>query len=137
MKGWQFSVQFSVKGGLETIRLVLTISQLSHQNFRVCSWNVGTRRGQSNEVAEVMSRHKVDICGLQEVRWRDASASLVKGKDSRFKLFWVGNDKDMGGVRILLAEKWVEAIFDVKCVSDRIMLIKLVVGKSIVTVLLV
>ena len=31
----------------------------------------------------------------------------------------------------------MEAIFDVKCVSDRIMLIKLVVGKSIVTVLLV
>ena len=31
----------------------------------------------------------------------------------------------------------MDAIFDVKCVSDRIMLIKLVVGKSIVTVLLV
>ena len=34
-----------------------------------------------------------------------------------------------------MVEKWVEAIFDVKQVSDRIMLIKLVVGKSIVTVL--
>ena len=43
----------------------------------------------------------------------------------------------MGSVRILLAGKWMEAIFDVKRVSDRIMLIKLVVGKSIVTVLLV
>ena len=41
----------------------------------------------------------------------------------------------MGGVEILLAEKWVEAIFDAKRVSDRIMLIRLVVGKSIVTVL--
>ena len=41
----------------------------------------------------------------------------------------------MGGVGILLAEKWVEAISDVKRVSDRIMLIKLVVRKSIVTVL--
>ena len=90
-----------------------------------------------NEVVEVMSRHKVDICGLQELRWRGASVRLVEGKDSRYKLFWVGNDKDMGGVIILLAEKWVEAIFDVKLVSDRIMLIKLVVGKSIVTVLLV
>ena len=37
----------------------------------------------------------------------------------------------MGGVAILFAEKWVEAIFDVKHVSDRIMLIKLVVGKGI------
>ena len=40
----------------------------------------------------------------------------------------------MGDVGILLAEKRVEAIFDAKRVSDRIMLIKLVVRKSIVTV---
>ena len=43
----------------------------------------------------------------------------------------------MDGVEILSAEKWVEAIFDVKLISDRIMLIKLVVGKSAVTVLCV
>ena len=42
-------------------------------------------RGRSNEVVEVMSKHKVDICGLQAVRWRGASAGLVEGKDSRFK----------------------------------------------------
>ena len=41
----------------------------------------------------------------------------------------------MGGVGIILAEKWLEAIFDVKRVSDSIMLIKLFVGKSIVAVL--
>ena len=43
----------------------------------------------------------------------------------------------MGGVGSLLTQKWLETIFYVKHVSDRIMLIKLVVGKSIVTVLLV
>ena len=41
----------------------------------------------------------------------------------------------MGGIGLLLAEKWVEVIFALKRVSDRIMLIKLVVGKSIVAVL--
>ena len=41
------------------------VSQLSHQKFRLCSWNVGaTMRGQSYEVVEVMCRHKVEICGL-------------------------------------------------------------------------
>ena len=84
-----------------------------------------------------MCRRKVDISGLQEVRWRGASARLVERKDSRFKLFQAGTDKGMGGVGILLAESWVETILDVKHVSDRIMLIKLVVGKSIVIVLLV
>ena len=58
-------------------------------------------RGRSNEVVEVMLRRKFDICGLQEARWRGASARLVERKDSRYKLFWVGNDKVMGGVGIL------------------------------------
>ena len=56
------------------------------------------------------------------MRWRGASARLFKGKDSRFKSFWVENNEGMGGVGILLTEKWVKAIFDVKRVSDRIML---------------
>ena len=43
----------------------------------------------------------------------------------------------MDGAGILLKEKWTKAILDVKRVSDRIMLIKLVVGKSTVTVLLI
>ena len=76
-----------------------------------------------------MSRRKVDICSLQEVRWRGASARLVEGKGSRYKMFWVGNHEGMGGVGILLTKMWMEASF------DRVMFIKLVVGKSIVTVL--
>ena len=46
-------------------------------------------------------------------------------------MFLVGNGKDMGGVGILFAENWVEELFDVKGVSDRIMFIKFVVRKSI------
>ena len=41
----------------------------------------------------------------------------------------------MGGVGILLAEKRMMAIFDVKRVPDRIMLTKLVLGRSLKTVL--
>ena len=73
---------------------------------------------------------------MKEVRWRGASARLIEVKDSRFKLFWVGNDEDMARVGILLTEKWVDTIFDDKHVLDRIMLTKLAVGKSM-TVLLV
>ena len=66
---------------------------------------------------------------------RDGEVHLLGwSKEKISDLFWVGNDKGMGDVGILLAEKRVEAIFDAKRTSDRIMLIKLVVGKSIVTV---
>ena len=44
------------------------VSQLSNQNFQARSWNVGTMRGRSNEVVEVICRRKADICGLQEVK---------------------------------------------------------------------
>ena len=83
-----------------------------HIKITLCSCNVGLMRGRSNEVVELMSRRKVDICGLQEVRWKVASARLVEGKDSRYKMFWVVNGKGMGGVETLLAEKLVEAIFN-------------------------
>ena len=112
---WQFPMPFSVKWGLETTRLkvpltvglVFDVSITRLSISRVCLWNVDTMRGLSNEVVEVMCRSNVDICGLQEVRWRGASARLVKGKDFRYKMFWVENEKDMGGVRILLVEKWM------------------------------
>ena len=77
-----------------------------------------------------MSRRQVGICGLQETRCRGASARLVKGKKSRYKMFWVEYYKRISSVGILLVKKWVEAVFDVKSVLDRIMFIKIVVGKN-------
>ena len=50
-------------------------------------------------------------------------------KDSRYKFFWVGNNQGTSGVGVLLAEKWVDKVYDIKRVSDRIMLIKLLVGR--------
>ena len=77
-----------------------------------------------------MSRRQVGICGLQEIRCRGASARLVKGKKSRYKMFWVEYYKRISSVGILLVKKWVEEVFDVKSVLDRIMFIKIVVGKN-------
>ena len=74
--------------------------------------------------------------GLETTRWKESLAvGLVL--DMSITLLWVGNDKCMGGVGILLAEKWLVALFGVKHISDRIMLmlIKLVLEKSVVTFL--
>ena len=45
-------------------------------------------------------------------------------------MFWVENYKRIGSVGILLVKKWVEAVFDVKSLLDRIMFIKIIVGKN-------
>ena len=52
---------------------------------------VGTISGRGNEDAEMLTRRKVDLCCLQETRWREGSARLVKEKYSIYKFFWSGN----------------------------------------------
>ena len=59
----------------------------------------------------------------------------LTGKDSRYKFFWVGNDQGTSGVSVLLAEKWVNKVYDIKRVPDRIMLIKLLLEEAVLTVL--
>ena len=81
-----------------------------------------------------MSRRSVDLCYLQEIRWPSASAHMIEGKDSRYKIFWVGNEKGGGGVGILLSE-WTEKVFDINRVSDHIVMIKLAIDNKIIMVL--
>ena len=112
-----------------------TSCETPHDTFKIASWNIGTMRGRSSEIVETITRRNIDLCCMQEVRWRGASARHIIGKDSRYKFFWVGNNQGTSGVGVLLAEKWVDKVYDIKRVSDRIMLIKLLVGEVVLTVL--
>ena len=60
---------------------------------------------------------------------------IIKGKDTRYKLYWSGNDKGTAGVGVFVAEEWIEKVFEVQRVSDRILLVKLIVGQRVVTLL--
>ena len=113
-----------------------SINETPHQKmFRIASLNVGTLRGRSSEIVETVSSRGVDLCCLQEERWRGASARMIVGKDSRYKVFWIGNEIVNGGVGILLAEEWVEKVYDICRMSDRLMMIKLAIDNNIITVL--
>ena len=104
--------------------------KVNESPFRVGSLNVGSMRGKASEVVETMSRRRVDLCCLQETRWK-TNLKLIAGRDSRYKYFSCGNDKSTCGVGILLAEKWWEKVFEVIRVSDRIILIRMVVGSVV------
>lgn len=60
---------------------------------------------------------------------------MIQGKDSKYKFFWSGNKQGTAGIGILLAEKWIEKVFDVQRISDRIIMLKLIVGSTVLTVL--
>ena len=105
--------------------------------FRVASLNVGTLNEKDHEVVETLSRRRIDLCSLQETRLAggvEANQSrVICGKDSKYKLFFCGNKQGLGGVGILLSEKWIDKVIKVDRFSDRIMLIQLVIGKVVFT----
>ena len=54
---------------------------------------------------------------------------------ARYKLYWSENDKGTAGVGVFVAEEWIEKVFEVQRVSNRIILVKLIVGQRVVTFL--
>ena len=62
--------------------------------YRFGSWNVGSRpiSGRGTEVYEELRKRKVDVCCLQEVRWKGEEARFFGVKGRRNKLWWCGNN---------------------------------------------
>ena len=56
---------------------------------------------------------------------------MIVGKDSHYKVFWIGSENGNGGVGILLAEEWLEKVYDICRISDRLMMIKLAIENNI------
>ena len=104
------------------------------RKFRVGTLSVNTLRGRVCKVVETLSRRKVDVCCIQETRYRGGNCRTIKCEDTRYKLCWSGNDKGTAGVGVFVAEEWIEKVF-VQRVSDRIILVKLIVGQHVVTFL--
>ena len=63
------------------------------------TWNIGTLKGKSGEVCEVLCRRKVKVCCIQEVRWKDEGSRALQG----YKLIWKGNSEGTAGVGVLVA----------------------------------
>ena len=48
---------------------------------------------------------------------------------------WIGSENGNGGVSFLLAEEWMEKVYDICMISDHLMMIKLAIENKIITVL--
>ena len=64
---------------------------------------------------------KVDFCSLQETRYSGWGCRIIKDNGSKGKLYWTGNDKDTNGMGLLIAEEWIEKVFEVHRFSDMIL----------------
>ena len=102
---------------------------------RCGSWNVGSISGRGKEVCEELRKRKVDVCCLQEVRWRGERARFIGVKGRRYKLCWCGNDDKTGGVGTLVKEELCENVVEVRRRCDRVMAIGLVFAEEVVRVI--
>ena len=100
--------------------------------IRIATVNVGTMSKRSNEIVEMLTRRRVDICCLQETRWRGGSARKIEGKDSYYKFFWCGDQSGYGGVGIMIAEKWINDVISVTRINHRCIQLRLLIGTVIV-----
>ena len=71
----------------------------------IATLNVGTMRGRSDKIVEMLSRRHTIICSVQESRWKGESARKIAWRNFYCKFFWKGYDSVSGGVGILVAGK--------------------------------
>ena len=96
--------------------------------LRVGSVNVGSLRGRSDEVVEMVGRRNLDFCCLQETRWRGKNARRI----GSYKIFWSGYEAGLAGVGILVEEQWIDKkVIEVKRINERLMVLRVIVGKSV------
>ena len=87
------------------------------------------------EVCEELRKRKVDVCGLQEVRWKNEGTRFLGVFGRRYKLWWSGNSSGIGGVGILIKEEISEKVVNVRRKSDRVMVVVLAFGKQVIRVI--
>jgi exonuclease III len=101
------------------------------KRLRIGTVNVGLMSRRSWEVVEMVARRKLDFCCLQETRWKGGSARIIGGEEARYKFFWMGCEAGMSGVGVMVAERWLDNVIEVKRVNERLMALRVIVGKSV------
>ena len=88
--------------------------------FREYEW-------RDTEVCEELRKRRMNVCCLQEVRWRGQEArSMVYGCEG-----WSGNSDGTGGVGVLVKEKLCEVV-EVRRKSERVMTVAMVLEEEVV-----
>ena len=71
---------------------------------------------------------------MQETRWKGGSARNIGWDDGWYKFFWVGCEDGVAGVCVLVAERWIDSVVEVRRLNERGMVLRLAIGKSVLNV---
>ena len=54
---------------------------------RICTVNIGTLLGKRREVVEMLARRQVDVCCLQEVRYKNQGTKSIGTNKEKYKIW--------------------------------------------------
>ena len=76
-------------------------------------WNLGSLSGKGGEICEELRGRMIDVCCLQEVRWRGQGDKMLGMKGRRCKLWLSGKGDGVGGVGVMMKEELCEKVVEV------------------------
>ena len=79
----------------------------------------------------------MDVCCLQEVRWRGQRTCFMGMKGTRYTLWFSGNSDGTGGVGVLVKEGLCEKVVEVRRKSDRLMTVVMALEEEVVRIICV
>ena len=85
------------------------------------------------ELVEALADRQMDVLCVQETRWR-SDCRLFGAIGKRYKLFLMGNEAKTDGVGIFVAEKLADSVVRVERHSERILVLKMVLGDRLLNV---
>ena len=86
---------------------------------------MGFRSGKHGEISETLKKHCVDICCLQEVRWKGQGAKMI---GNGFKFIWSGGCKAESGVGVIVANWLIGTDVGVERFKDRVIKVIIAIG---------
>ncbi|KAG2574077.1 hypothetical protein PVAP13_7KG328218, partial [Panicum virgatum] len=101
--------------------------------IHIGNWNVGSLTGTLRELVDAAIRRRVNILCVQETKWKGQKAKEVE--DTGFKLWYTGATPGRNGVGILIERSLKDGVVEVRRQDERIILIRLVVGDSVLNVI--
>ena len=109
----------------------IAVNELETQiNLRMATLNVSTIKGKESKIADVMNEYKINIMCVQETRLKGED---VKEIGKGFTLFYTGTESKYG-VGIILGEELTKQMKNVERVSDRLMMVKIMVDTEVVNI---
>jgi len=83
---------------------------------------------------EALAERRIDVVCVQETRWRGSGCRFFGAIGKRYKLSWMGSKAKTDGVGIFVAEKWVDSVVSVEWNSERVLVLKMVLGDCLLNV---